>query len=91
MLSFAAVGNAAGTKTMNKFNVVLVTDASGSMKQTDPNQYRFEAIDLFVGLISNGGNYVGSVVFGDGVESEYPIGEVKNKADKTAVTDDIKN
>lgn len=90
LASIGMIGNAESNKTMNKFNVVFVTDTSGSMKSTDPNQYRFEAIDLFVGLISNGGNYVGSVVFGDGVVSEYDINEVKNKSDKTAITDDIK-
>lgn len=85
------VAGADNTKTMNKFNVVLVTDTSGSMKSTDPNQYRFEAIDLFVGLIANGGNMVGSVVFGDGVISKHDLVEVKNKSDKLSITNDIKN
>ena len=89
--STALVGNADNTKTMNKFNVVLVTDTSGSMKSTDPNQYRFEAIDLFIGLIANGGNMVGSVVFGDGVVSKLDLKEVKNKPDKISITNDIKN
>ena len=60
------------------------------MKSTDPNQYRFEAIELFVGLISNGGNVVGSVVFGDGVVSKKDLAEVKNKSDKVNITNDIK-
>lgn len=83
--------NAASESTMNKYNVVLVTDTSGSMANTDPLQYRFEAIDLFVGLISNGGNKVGSVVFSNGVISQQKIREIEDKNDKLAITNDIKN
>ena len=89
--STGIISSAESTKTMNKFNVVLVTDTSGSMKSTDPNQYRFEAIDLFVGLIANGGNMVGSVVFGDGVVSKLDLTEVKSKLDKINITNDIKS
>ena len=89
----ALVINAMATSesTMNKYNVVLVTDTSGSMANTDPSQYRFEAIDLFVGLISNGGNKVGSVVFSNGVISQQKIREIEDKNDKLAITNDIKN
>lgn len=87
----STIGYAEAVKSMNKYNVVFVTDTSGSMKHTDSEGYRFEAIDLFVGLISNGGNSVGSVVFGDGVVSKQDIREIKNKSDKVAITNDIKN
>ncbi len=90
VLSPCMTAKAEDGKTMNKFNVVFVTDTSGSMKSTDPNQYRFDAIDLFVGLIANGGNMVGSVVFGNGVVSQLDLREVQNKSDKVAITDDIK-
>lgn len=75
----------------NRYNVVFVTDASGSMSGTDPDKLRFEAIDLFVGLLSNGGNYVGSVVFADGVVFQSPLSEVKSREEKKIITDDLKN
>ena len=73
-----------------KYNVVLVMDASGSMLTTDPQNYRYDAIDLFVGLITNGGNWVGSVVYNDAVVSEMPPREIKSKQDKFDITGDIK-
>ena len=81
----------AKSSQMNRYNVVFVTDASGSMNNTDPDKLRFEAIDLFVGLLANGGNCVGSVVFGDGIVSQSPLREVKNKSDKKVITDDLKS
>lgn len=47
----------------NRFNVVMVVDASGSMKDTDPNELRFDAIDQFVTLLAERGNSLGGVVF----------------------------
>lgn len=91
VLQIGIICSAASESTMNKYNVVLVTDTSGSMANTDPSQYRFEAIDLFVGLISNGGNKVGSVVFSNGVISQQKIREIEDKNDKLAITNDIKN
>lgn len=35
----------------NRFNVVVALDASGSMKNTDPNGLRYEAISQFFGLL----------------------------------------
>ena len=64
---------------------------SGSMKGTDPDKLRYEAIDLFVGLLANGGNCVGSVVFSNGVVSQHSLSEVKNKNDKKIITDDLKD
>jgi hypothetical protein len=50
------------------FNVMLVTDGSGSLittkgDATDPNGLRYDAVDLFLGLLTNSGNYVGAIVF----------------------------
>lgn len=75
----------------NKYNVVFVMDASGSMNQTDPDENRFDAVDLFVGLLANKGNRVGTVAFGDGVVTEHNISEVKSFAEKRALTDELKS
>lgn len=53
--------------TASHYNVVLVTDASGSMERTDPDNLRFSAISRFMALLSNEGNRVGAVAFGEGV------------------------
>ena len=50
----------------NRFNVVFVIDASGSMNNTDSAKWRFEAMDLFLGLATDEGNRIGAVVFNDG-------------------------
>ena len=33
---------------INRFNIMLVMDASGSMKDTDPEGWRYDAVDRFV-------------------------------------------
>lgn len=85
----ADAGNRNAAK-LNRFNVVFVTDASGSMKATDPDTLRFDAIDLFVSLSARGGNYIGSVMFGDGVVSQRPLAELKSMSEKKAFTDSLR-
>ncbi len=78
-------------RQMNRYNVVLVVDASGSMEDTDPDEYRFEAIELFVSLLANGGNRVGGVVFGTGVRATQDITEIKGKTEKNALIEQIRS
>lgn len=73
----------------NRYNVVFVTDASGSMLDTDPESYRFEAIKLFISLLANGGNRVGSVVFSTDILATHDIIEVNNRNDKNSLIDHI--
>ena len=80
---------ASGDEKVNRFNVVMVTDASGSMSDTDPEGYRYEAINLFVALLANGGNHVGSVVFSNDVSEEQDPVEVTGRPEKTEITDGI--
>ena len=58
---------------LHRSNVVFVTDESGSMKQTDPANNRYEAIRLFLGEMADEGNYVGSVSFGEGLADSIDI------------------
>ncbi len=88
--NFCMIANAE-SKLMNRYNVVLVTDASGSMKDTDPDGYRFESIDLFVSLLANGGNHVGSVVFSDGVISKHDLVNITGRSEKDSITSQIRN
>ena len=41
---------------LTHFNVGLVIDGSGSLGSTDPNKLRYDAIDLFLALLTNKGN-----------------------------------
>ena len=51
----------------HRMNVVFVLDQSGSMAKTDANALRYEAVDLFLGLSTETGNYMGAVVFDDSI------------------------
>jgi uncharacterized protein YegL len=75
----------------NKFNIVLVTDASGSMNNTDGSGLRYEAIGRFIGILANDGNMLGSVVFSDEVKSGGELREVQSKADREYILQNIKN
>ncbi len=79
-----------GKNKMNRFNVVFVTDTSGSMSNTDPDNYRFESIELFVRLLANGGNNVGSIVFSNGVVSKHDMINVNGKAEKDSISSQIR-
>ena len=77
--------------TNNRFNVVIVLDASGSMKNTDPNGFRYEAISQFTGLLAEQGNVLGGVVFHTDLAAEKTLAEITNQADKDTVTDMLKS
>lgn len=83
--------SATETNTSNRFNVVFVLDASGSMEDTDPNNLRFDATKLFLGLLANEGNYVGSVVFSTDIIKTTDINLVNGIYDKNIIESDIEN
>lgn len=80
-----------GSLLQNRYNVVFVTDASSSMNETDPLGYRFDAIDLFSGLLANKGNRIGSVVFSDGVIAESELAEIDGMASKSKFSNDLRS
>lgn len=71
--------------TSNRFNVVFAIDSSGSMSDTDPDKLRFDATELFLGLLANDGNYVGGLVFNNGVVEKSDIAGIKGMSDKEKV------
>lgn len=60
-----------GSEAVNRFNVVLVVDGSGSLRAgdcpSDPSGLRYDALKLFLGLLTESGNNVGSVVFNEDI------------------------
>ena len=75
----------------NRFNVVVVLDASGSMKNTDPNGLRYEAISQFFGLLAAQGNALGGVVFHTELAAEETLTEITDQSGKDTVMDMLKS
>lgn len=75
----------------NRYNVVFVLDASGSMNNTDPNHYRFEAIKAFTGLLAETGNNLGCVVFSDHILAKEDLLDADSLSLKKTVTDKLES
>lgn len=71
----------------NRFNVVLVTDASGSLLETDPDELRFRSMANFLYLLTMEGNNVGSVAFGEGVPLEVPMSAISTRESRDDLID----
>lgn len=76
--------------TVNRYNVVFVIDASASMKYSDKNNNRFEATDLFLGMLANDGNYVGTVIFNGDINAT-DITNVSGNGAKKTISKAIRN
>ena len=91
MMTICVFSVSADQKTSNRFNVVFVLDASGSMEDTDPDNLRFDATKLFLGLLANDGNYVGSVVFSTDIIKTTDVKLVNGTTDKNKIESDIES
>jgi Mg-chelatase subunit ChlD len=92
MASMAITALAAEDDTLtNRYNVVVVVDASKSMETSDPNDFRFESISQFVNLLAEQGNYVGSVVFSTGISQQTDVAEVDSQGKKDSLISDIQS
>ena len=80
---------AANDKNANRMNVVFVLDASGSMNNTDSEGWRYEAVDLFLGLAINDGNYMGAVVFNEDIVLEQNLSSINGLEAKKKITQQI--
>ncbi|MDE6969142.1 MAG: VWA domain-containing protein [Eubacterium sp.] len=81
--------SAAGSGSVNNMNVVFVLDGSGSMFTTDKDQLRFEALELFLGLSTESGNYMGAVVFDDHIILKRDIARIDGKSDKSELSEEV--
>lgn len=77
--------------TINKYNVVVVLDSSGSMEDTDPDGNRYEAIGLFINLLTERGNNIGGVVFSNGVQLSEDIVSADDQSTKDAFMEKLKS
>lgn len=87
------VSDADGTveSGVNKFNVVLVLDASESMKKTDPDGYRYEALEQFIFMLADTDNYLGCVVFDTKIKAESELSLVTGQEEKNAVIETLES
>lgn len=90
--------SAAPTTEATRMNVMLVIDGSGSLTNqktaTDPQGYRYDAIDLFLALLTENGNNVGAVVFNgdsDNFPLETGVSTLDGKKAKQSLAEQIKN
>ena len=93
MLSTGSVG-ALSANQVSRLNVMLVIDGSGSLTMTggtDTQGYRYEAIDLFLALLTNDGNNAGAIVFNHDILLNTPIAPISGKADKLALSQQIRD
>jgi uncharacterized protein containing a von willebrand factor type A (VWA) domain len=79
---------------LTHFNVGLVIDGSGSLGSTDPNKLRYDAIDLFLALLTNKGNNIDTVVFNDnksGYAFHSGLMSVDGRESKLNLSNEIRN
>ncbi len=99
---FGAVSVSAAEKqaetTAKHYNVMLVIDGSGSLMGgagdgTDVQGYRYRALELFLGVLTNEGNRVGAIVFNHEAEMPLDTGlmDVPSMADKKNFAKKIEN
>lgn len=86
---FAVPVNAADKNTSNRYNVCFVLDSTDSLKKTDEEKLRYDATNMFLGLLANDGNYVGSVIFSGGIIKTTDVTPISGMDDKTKAETDL--
>ncbi len=81
---------------VNRFNVVLVIDKSGSLRDingfgTDPDGLRFDALRLFLGLLTESGNNVGTIVFDEQIRYEAPVRLKETMEEKKQLIEEVES
>lgn len=82
---------AADMQNGNRMNVVFVMDESGSMLDTDELKLRYDALDLFLGLSLESGNYMGAVLFNEGIILKRDIEHMDGGSSKNSLSSRLRN
>lgn len=96
LVSVLCIGSAGAVdvNSASRLNVMLVIDGSGSLTMnggTDLKGHRYDAIDLFLALLTNDGNNVGAIVFDHDILLETPIEPISGKSDKLELSQKIRD
>ena len=75
----------------NRFNVMMVLDASASLGYTDRGGYRYDAMKLFTNLMADEGNVLGGEVFSTGIDREVGLSPVSGQWEKDKIVDQMKD
>ena len=79
--------------SFNRYNVMLVVDKSGSLWEngtgSDPKGLRFDAMKLFLGLLTESGNNVGAVVFDEKIKFDSGMLDMESMPDKKDLIEEI--
>lgn len=86
--SFAPGFSAAENRMSEEIAVSLVIDTSGSMAETDPNNLRKTAADIFVDLLSPE-DYLGLISFSTDVTEIAPMQRIGDVTNKQAIKDTL--
>lgn len=69
----------------SNLDVIFVLDASGSMKTSDPEDIRIEAIKMFLDMSQVKGNKVGLVAYSDNIVREHNLSSIDSSEDKNRI------
>ena len=69
----------------SNLDVVFLMDSSGSMKTSDPEELRVEAIKMFLDMSLDQGNKFGLVAYSDNIVREHNVDLVKAQKDKESI------
>ncbi|MFL0197574.1 vWA domain-containing protein [Clostridium sp. WILCCON 0269] len=83
-ISFSAV-KAEGTSATASMDVIFVLDSSGSMKESDPEEIRVEAIKMFLDMGQVKGNKAGLVAYSDNIVREHNLDSINSSEDKDRI------
>lgn len=72
-------------------DVVFVLDSSGSMKQSDPEEIRTEAIKMFLDMGQVQGNKAGLVAYSDTIIKEHNLDAINSESDKERIEEMASN
>ncbi|MGV8982498.1 vWA domain-containing protein [Clostridium sp.] len=70
---------------VSNLDVIFVLDASGSMKTSDPQEIRTEAIKMFLDMCGVEGNKVGLVAYSDNIIRVHNLDTMNSAGDKDSV------
>ena len=89
-----AAGAEENSSLANRYNVVLVMDKSGSLCNnegigTDPEGLRYDAMRLFLGLLTEKGNNVGVVAFDEAIRYDSGLRAIKSMDEKEALVEAV--
>lgn len=78
----------------NRYNVVLVMDKSGSLRDmngigTDPDGLRYDAMRLFLGLLTEKGNNVGVIAFDEAIRYDSGLQPINSMEDKKVLVEAV--